>query len=163
MNQDLLKEHFEYRDGHLWWIKPRARAVKVGQQFGTFNHDGYRQGVIYGKHYLEHRLVWLLHYGLWPKNQLDHINGIKHNNRIENLRECTQSQNQFNRKGLSGTSSQYKGVSLCKKTRKWRAKAWRHGKEKSLGYFKTELEAAKVYDDFTKEFHGDYHRPNIKD
>lgn len=40
---------------------------------------------------------------------------------------------------------------------------WQDGKQKSLGYFKTELEAAKVYDDFTKEFHGDYHRPNIKD
>ena len=49
ITQELLKEHFEYRDGHLWWIKPTNRRIKIGQQFGTYHRDGYKHGMLKGK------------------------------------------------------------------------------------------------------------------
>ena len=107
--------------GHLWWIKPTNRRIKIGQQFGTRHIYGYRQGSLKGKRYKEHRLIWLYHYGEWPKECIDHINGIRDDNRIENLREATNQQNQFNRKSEKDSSSQYKGVSWCKLSKKWRA------------------------------------------
>ena len=56
ITQELLKEHFEYRDGHLWWIKPTNRRIKIGQQFGT-NNLGYRVGMLKGKRHKEHRVL----------------------------------------------------------------------------------------------------------
>ena len=98
ITQELLKEHFEYRDGHLWWVKPTSKRIKIRQQFGCCNNEGYIFGGLRGKYYYEHRLIWLYHYGEWPKECIDHINGIKDDNRIENLREATKQQNNFNRK-----------------------------------------------------------------
>ena len=153
--QELLKEHFEYRDGHLWWIKPRQR-VKVGQQFGTYHRDGYRHGMLKGKVYKEHRLIWLYHCGAWPKEYVDHINGVRDDNRIENLREATVQQNQFNRKSLVGATSQYKGVCWYKQSKKWLVKYRYKGKRYHVGYYETETEAAEAYRKATEHLHKDY-------
>ncbi|MBK8106016.1 MAG: HNH endonuclease [Betaproteobacteria bacterium] len=60
--------------------------------------DGYRQVRVNGKQYREHHLVWLLHNGRMPSGELDHINCVRDDNRIENLRECTREQNTQNRR-----------------------------------------------------------------
>ena len=155
LSQELLKEHFEYRDGHLWWVKPRTRSVKVGQQFGSYHPEGYRKGKLKGKFYREHRLVWLYHYGAWPKDQIDHINGVKDDNRIENLRECTHQQNQFNKKSW-GKTSPYKGVYWYKQRKKWRAQYKHKGKLYYLGLFETGEEAAEAYRKATEHLHKEY-------
>ena len=156
LTQEFLKEHLDYRDGHLWWVKSRSNRVKIGQQFGCYHHTGYRQGRLKGKIYLEHRLIWLYHYGEWPKDQIDHINGIKIDNRIGNLRECTIQQNQFNRKSEKDSSSQYKGVSWCKLSKKWLAKYYYKSKRYYLGLFETEEDAAKAYRKATEDLHKEY-------
>ena len=89
----LLKEHFDYRDGHLFWIKPTNNRVKAGHQFGSYDNYGYRVGGFNGKVYKEHRLIWLYHYKTWPKECIDHINGNPGDNRIENLEWCNHSLN----------------------------------------------------------------------
>ena len=155
ITQDLLREHFEYRDGHLRWAKPTARNVKVGQQFGCCNSEGYIFGGLRGKIYLEHRLIWLYHKGEWPKDQIDHINGIKWDNRIENLRECTHQQNQFNKKSY-GKTSEHKGVLWHKSNKKWQARYCYNGKRHHLGYYETEEEAAKAYRKATEHLHKEY-------
>ena len=155
ITQDYLKEHLEYRDGHLFWIKPTARRVKVGQQFGCYYNTGYRVGGLKGKIYLEHRLTWLYHYGVWPKGHIDHNNGIRDDNRIENLRECTRQQNMLNRKSY-GKTSKYKGVCWYKPSKKWRAGYNYNGKHHYLGLYTTELEAAEAYRKATEHLHKEY-------
>ena len=155
ITQDLLREHFEYRDGHLWWAKPTAKRVRVGQQFGSCYNTGYMVGGLKGKIYLEHRLIWLYHHGVWPKDQVDHINGIKVDNRIENLRECTVQQNNFNRKSY-GKTSKYKGVCWNREKEKWRAQYKYKRKVNHVGYYTTEEEAAEAYRKATEHLHKEY-------
>ena len=155
ITQELLKEHFEYRDGHLWWVKPKSNRVKVGQQFGTCLDGGYRQGMLKGNLYLEHRLIWLYHYGKWPKDQIDHINGIRDDNRVKNLREVTNQQNQFNRKSYGKTSA-YKGVSWHKQRKKWRAQYAYKGKRYHVGCYETEEAAAEAYRKATEHLHKEF-------
>ena len=157
ITQELLKEHFEYRDGHLWWIKPRARSsVKIGQQFGSCLSSGYMIGGLKGKSYYEHRLIWLYHYGKSPEQHIDHINGVKDDNRIENLREATSQQNNFNRKPNSNSTSNYKGVCWHKQRKKWLAQHRYKGKLYYLGLYETEEEAAEAYRKATEHLHKEF-------
>ena len=156
ITQEVLKEYLEYRDGHLWWVKSTYRRVKIGQQFGSCHNSGYRRGKLKGKLHYEHRLIWLYHYGAWPKEYVDHINGIKNDNRIENLRECTVQQNQFNKKSLVGSTSIYKGVYWHKQRKKWVAGHKYKGKRYDLGRYETEAEAAEAYRKATEHLHKDY-------
>ena len=162
ITQDFLKEHLEYRDGHLWWIKPTSKRVKVGQQFGNTGSHGYRQGKLADKNYLEHRLIWFYHYGVWPKDQLDHIDGTRNSNRIENLREASRAENSFNVGSSKGSTSQYKGVSWYSKYQKWVAQCRVNGKGKHLGYFKCEHEAAEAYRKATEQIHGNFANYNLE-
>ena len=156
INQQFLQERFKYRDGHLFWIKPTNNRVKIGQPAGTRSNSGYIQIQLKGKLYLEHRLIWLYHYGVWPEEHTDHINGIKDDNRIENLREATNQQNQFNRKSRKGSSSKHKGVSWYKPGKKWLARYCYKGKPYHLGYYETEEEAAEAYQKATEHLHKEY-------
>ena len=159
LSQELLKEYFEYKGGNLWWIKNRPGSF-AGKQFGS-TVTGYRHGRFFGKRYYEHKLVWLYHYGYWPK-ELDHINGVRDDNRIENLREVTRQQNMFNRPSKKGSSSKYKGVCWNKNAKKWVACHQLKGeKTKHLGYFTCELAAAKAYDDAVREYQGIYRKENL--
>jgi hypothetical protein len=100
--------------------------------------DGYNQYV--------HRLVWLHHYGSWPKDQIDHINGIKTDNRISNLRDVPRGLNQQNfRRPNKNNTSGFLGVSWFSKTSKWAARITFDGKCKSIGYFDTKEDAYQAY------------------
>jgi len=93
---------------------------------------------------------------------IDHINGNGLDNRKENLRLATRSQNMQNSKKRKKTSSKYKGVGWSKKTKKWRARIWTvSGKCIHIGYFVSELDAAKAYDEKAKELFGSYYSPNF--
>ena len=149
LTQALLKELFDYRDGELFWKVRKARCVKIGDLAGTLRSDGYRYVGIDGKEYKVHRLIFLYHYGYLSK-YLDHIDGNPSNNDISNLREATQQENNWNQKKqkyYNGklTSSIYKGVTWFKQTKKWQAQIGIDGKNKHLGYFSSEIEAAIAY------------------
>ena len=115
LKQVSVAEYLEYRNEHLWWIKSPGRRVKVGDRFGSKRKDGRIGGQIFGKYYLEHRLIWLLKTGEWPTEVLDHKDGL--NNDPSNLRQATNQQNQFNRGPRKNKSSIYKGV--CKHRGRW--------------------------------------------
>lgn len=146
ITQELLKEYLEYRDGHLWWIKVPKHASKIvkGSQSGSKNSIGYRTVTLRSKRYLEHRLIWLYHCGDWPIGDIDHINGIRDDNRIENLREVTRQQNLFNSTSKGGTST-YKGVSWDKSRNKWVAQYMVNSKHFYIGRYDTEDLAKEAY------------------
>lgn len=154
---DLLKHLFDYdkETGNLIWkIKPAAR-VKVGDVAGSIASDSYIRICINRKFYRAHRLVFLMHKGYLPKT-LDHINGDRVDNRIENLRPVTASQNQHNRKTNANNTSGYKGVSWHKGAKKWVTKIKLEGKPIYLGLFDNLEEAAEVVRKTREELHGDF-------
>ena len=160
ITQEFLKEHLEYRDGHLWCVKKRSKNTVIGSRAGCLYKTGYVYVSVNNKRIPEHRLIWLYHHGVWPKEFLDHINGIRDDNRIENLREANNQQNQFNSNSNTGYSK-YKGVCWDKPRQKWRAYYMINGKYKFIGNFDDEVEAALAYDDTVRKIHGNFTRLNF--
>ena len=98
----------------------------------------------------------------FPKDMIvDHVNGDTQDNRKENLRVCTQTQNMFNRKSHKNSLTGYKGVSWHKVRKKWRVQISINGKPKTKGYFDCLLEAAKEYDRLAIVHFGEYARLNF--
>ena len=157
---DLLNHLFEYdkETGNLIWkIKPSSRghSVKAGDIAGTLKSHGYLCVGINYNSYRAHRLIFLMHKGYLPKT-IDHINGDKLDNRIENLRAATIGQNQHNRKTNANNTSGYKGVCWNKAQKKWTARITLERKNIHLGYFANVEEAAEVVRKAREELHGDF-------
>lgn len=161
ISQEEIIEFFEYKNNGLYWKKKTSNKsrISIGTRIGSICHQ-YRSVEFKGKRYLEHRLIWLLFYGYLPK-EIDHINGIKDDNRIENLREVTHLQNQQNRKKIKQFTSKFKGVSWQKQTKKWRALIYNKGIQIYLGLFDSEIKAAKAYNDKAIELFGEFANLNI--
>lgn len=121
------------------------QSRRVGDVAGHTRPDGYKTICIDGKNYLSHRLAWLYFYGIWPIDQIDHIDGNRGNNKIINLREASSSQNCENRAKRCDSTSGYIGVTLCKKSMKWQAKIGHKGKRTHLGLFSSPELAGNAY------------------
>ena len=115
LTQELVRDLLNYdpETGIFTWRKLafQARAVKLGDSAGTRHSSGYWQLCIEGKRYLAHRVAWLYVHGVWPKEQLDHIDRDKTNNRIANLRIAAPHENQRNRATPCNSRTGVKGVS----------------------------------------------------
>ena len=144
MDQKTVRELFEYRNGVLYWRKKPANSVNITKPAGSIGSSGYLSIGIKYKLYLTHRLIFLYHHGYIPKT-LDHINNNKLDNRIENLRPATNSENIQNSKKSSINVSGYKGVSFHKNVKKWCAQIRINKKLKYLGCFSTPEEAHQAY------------------
>lgn len=107
---------------------------------------------------LMHRLVFQ---GEIKGKQIDHIDGDGLNNQKSNLRICSYSENQMNRKPRTDTLSKFKGVTFRPRERKWYASIKINGKSKTLGRFEVEIDAAITYDNAAKELFGEYARLNF--
>ena len=117
---DDLKELFYIDDAwQLRWKVKKGTRAKIGDIAGSTSGFGYRTVSINRRHYRVHRIIWALHYGEWPTGQLDHINGIKDDNTIENLREVTNIENGRNQKLFITNKTRLPGVSWNKATNKW--------------------------------------------
>jgi HNH endonuclease len=99
--QARLQQLFEYEDGVLRWRKDlRLRGIQAGKRAGCKYGDGntyYLLVTVDQVQYMAHRLIWLLVYGKWPDNQIDHIDGNGLNNKLSNLRDVTCAVNLRNR------------------------------------------------------------------
>lgn len=142
LTQARLQELLQYDPdtGEFTRRRRPSNHIEPGQRAGWDHKDGYRCIKVDGSCYLAHRLVWLYVHGHWPADQLDHINGRRSDNRISNLRECTNAENQQNRKRGANNSSGYVGVRLSVYGT-WLAFIRKDGKQRHLGTFSTKAEA----------------------
>ena len=155
LNQKLLHELFEYKEGHLYCKINANSQTKIGNKAGSIQKDGYWRIGIKGKAHTAHRLIFLFHYGYLPKC-IDHINGIKTDNCIKNLRAATNSQNQCNAKINIKNTSGIKGVCWNKKTKKWRVYLYINGKFTEFGHY-FDINVAKfVIDTMRHKYHGEF-------
>ena len=155
ITQQLIADTFEYKDGALYWKKPAANKQHfIGAMAGSIHKTGYRHITWMNKINKAHRLIFMLHYGYMPK-EVDHINGNRSDNRLENLREVTRSQNQYN-KAPQQNASGIRNVSWHKKSKAWVVRITMKGKTVFQQYFKdielAELVAVEARDKFFGKF-----------
>lgn len=108
------------------------------------------------KQYLAHRLAWLYVHGVWPADQIDHIDRDPSNNRIVNLRPATASQNQANRSSPRNRTSGIRGVTFASANGRWCAKIQAEGKSRNLGYFDSLEDAATAYRNAADRLFGEF-------
>lgn len=150
ITQQELLSLVEYRDGVLF-------RKSTGKEFCHVRPDGYLRGRAKpaGRLYLAHRLVWIYHYGECPEF-LDHINGNRADNRIENLRPATKVQNAANRAIRKSNVSGVKGVSFRSDSKKWRAQIMVNYKTTNLGSFVHKEDAIAAYQAAVKKYNGEF-------
>lgn len=150
LTQAKLKEVLEYNQESGVFIRKTFSGnyaggkAKIGQIAGSVDERGYIRIRVCGKKYRAHRLAWMYVYGEMPAG-IDHINGIKSDNRICNLRPATQVENSQNRAVHSKNTTGYAGVYFYKQTQKYKAQIGFNNKRYAIGYFETPEEAYKAY------------------
>jgi hypothetical protein len=156
--QQRLHDLFFYQGGNLV-RKITVANAKAGAIAGSPQNKGYVQVYVDGKNFLLHRLVFLFHHGYMPK-MIDHINGNRLDNQIENLREATASQNQQNRKVQYTNLSGFKGAVYHPQKMKWQGRIHVNKRKVSLGYFNSAEEAHEAYKKAATIFFGEFARFN---
>ena len=161
ITQAELKEVLEYNPDTGVFIRVKSNKyfnnrVKVGDVAGSKNNQRYISIKIKGKTYKAHRLAYLYMTGNFPKNDIDHINHIRDDNRWVNLRDATDLQNGSNRVKHKNNTSGYKGVCWSKLHKKWRARIKYMYKYIHLGLYNTPEEAAEAYKKKSIEIHGEF-------
>ena len=161
ISQEQLKTLVKYdsNTGIFTWNKSR-KGAKSGDKVGTISANGYCQACLNYKKYYLHRLAWLYEYGEMPISEIDHINRIKTDNRICNLRLATRSENLANTKINSRNISGHKNVSLHKPTGLWRVVINKNTKILVNKYFKTIDKAVEYAEKARKESFGEYSNSN---
>ena len=161
LTQDKLKTLFSYDEetGVFTRKKATCNRVKIGDHFGSFNDQGYLTGRVDSKTYRIHHLAWMYTYGVLPK-EIDHINGVRDDNRIANLRSVEHSENMKNIKKPKTNTSGYMGVCWHPQSSKWRVRFRSKGKYIHGGMFVNILDAVKKRDAMYKQygFHNNHGR-----
>jgi len=160
--QDLneLREHLlndcNYIDGKLFWKKTK-QGHRAGKEIGCVSHRGYRHVIYKGKTMFVHRLIFLFHHGYLPP-VLDHIDGDQLNNKIENLREVTRSQNNMNSKVSRRSKTGYKGITWVEKDKKYVCLIQAAGGKRFYKRCKTIDEAIVIIRELRIKYHGEFAR-----
>ena len=144
--------------GKMCWRVSVGSRAKVGAEIGRTTHDGYRKVKIKGRMYLVHRLAWKLAYGVWPSNDIDHIDGNRLNNRLSNLRDVTRSINVRNSRRRVDNSSGIVGVNQIYHPTKFWVAQWFDGKKKGKWF-----SVAKYGEEAAKQMAIDYRAARIKE
>lgn len=181
---ELLRKLLRYdsETGKLYWLQRDVSLFKEtairssshscnlwntrysgAEAFTCMSNDGYCTGAIFGQTFRAHRVIWAIQSGTWPVNDVDHVNGIRNDNRWVNLREATRAQNALNRRSNAGSSSGYVGVSWCAPNKKWRVQTTLDGVKKHVGLFQTEEEAASAFDAIRANKNSEFVRKNLQE
>ncbi len=152
---EFLREALSYDPvtGILNWTGGYQEARRAG----FVGKGGYRYVQIKQMRFLEHRVVWALHYGEWPELPLDHINMSRSDNRIANLRLATLAENNRNRAKQSNNSTGFKGVTYHRASGRFHARVMVNKVRHMLGSFTTAEAAYEAYLQGAAKLHGEFH------
>ena len=175
---EYVRQCLEYQDGKLYWLeRPRdhfpdertfasVNSRCVGKEAGCKGMFGsgscHLPRVIIGIGQVRiYRavIVWALHNDRWPDHEIDHKDTDSLNDRIENLREATGSQNKANTRIRKNNTSGIKGVAWRKDKNKFRARITVDRREICLGHFDTEEEAREAYLSASRKYFGEFSNP----
>lgn len=152
LDEKELKLLFDYNPdtGELIWIKSYRNRLN-GKHAGAIDSKGRRRVEINGRTYAAHHICFAMYHGYWPKDQVDHRDQDKLNNRINNLREATNAENSRNRRHKRGG---FKGVSFHKG--RYIARIMKDGECINLGSFDTPEPASDAYKAAAIKYHGEF-------
>lgn len=137
-----VRELFSYeKDTGNFVRRLNISNTKKGSVAGTVSKSGYISIGADGKIYKAHRLAWLYVYKRWPKSEIDHINHVRDDNSLLNLREANRTDNNKNRSIFSKSLSRLHGVTWHKNQNRWQAGITINKKQQHLGVFKDKFEA----------------------
>lgn len=159
LSLERLRDVLDYDAGTglFRWKTPKTAFIRPGDVASNrVNSQGYVSISIDGTYYKAHRLAWLYVHGVWPIEQIDHINGRRNDNRIMNLRQAERSQNAKNRKRNANNKSGFKGVHALNGG--WAAQIKVDGVRHHLGTFPTAEIAARAYAEASARLHGEFGR-----
>ena len=141
---ERVRELFNYDEhtGHFTWKVRTTNSINAGDRAGWIRPDGYIGMRFDGRYFQAHRLAWLYIKGELPLGQIDHINGVRTDNRIVNLRDVAHKDNGRNQRLAANNKSGANGVHWFKSRGKWRAEITIDGRKVHLGYF-GDLDAAR--------------------
>lgn len=143
---ERARRHFTMNCAHaLWNVKYAGKSALC-----FTNKKGYDEGSVFSFKFQAHRVVWAVHYGAWPIHGIDHINGIKNDNRIANLRDVDQQANVRNSAMQANNRSGHRGVNFI--ANRWRANIGVRGRTISLGGFLLKEEAIAARKAAEKQF-----------
>ena len=155
ITQSELRKYLEYNQGKLFWKKQPNYGICIGSEAGTVNKRGYVQIKILNKRYYAHRLIFFMFNDYFPE-EVDHIDGNKTNNNIENLRGVTKSQNAWNTKQKKDNTSGSKNVCYDKRTNSWLVSFQVNKIKKYYGRFLDKNEAIMIANEMRIKLHGEY-------
>jgi len=141
------KLSYDHSSGVFTWRVSPSAKVRAGSPAGAKQFEGYIVIGLNGRRYMAHRLAWLFITSGWPDGDIDHINGVKSDNRSSNLRLVTRAENLQNQRTVSSNNKNGSmlGVAFHRPTNKWRARIGLGGKDIHIGLFATESEAHQAY------------------
>ena len=148
---------YDPETGEFRWKVGRPGASK-GSLAGGLRPDGYRKIRVDRRQVLAHRLAFMIAHGRDPVGEIDHVNRVKSDNRLANLREATKSQNGANKQTSRRAPHGLKGISRAKPENRWRACIRKDGKFFHLGVFDTPEAAHAAYVDAARRLHGEFAR-----
>ena len=153
LTQEQLLDLFEYKDGELFYKKSPLPKIKIGSKAGSIGKLGYVKVSIDSKKHSAHRLILLMMNGYVPVF-IDHINGNRADNRIENLRGCSRQENGRNVSFRKSSKSGIKNVSWSKSTNKYQVDIMVDSKKKYIGVFEDIELAELVAMEARNKYHG---------
>lgn len=154
LSKEYLHELFEYRDGELFW-KSTGKGRRLGLKAGNQRADGRTDIYLFNRLVRSHRIIYMMFHGEMPEI-IDHIDGNPTNNKIENLRKSTHSQNMHNTKLAKTNKSGAKNVHWYKKYNSWQVQIRVNSVRKNIGYFKDFELAELVATEARNKFHGEF-------
>lgn len=160
-NKSLILDALSYNriTGEFKWKTTRKNGIKSGSLAGCLHRTGYLLVSVGRVKFPCQRIAWLFHTGNWPSGHIDHINMVKTDNRICNLREASHSQNAFNTPTPPSNTSGFKGVSWYSRAQKYRAQITAYGERYYLGLFDDPCLAHEAYKAASIKLHGEFSSP----